>query len=169
MHLANYPSRSSPTNFGDETEIVAPGEIGHDGNVAVGERSDLKSAAQSRETHGSIGPSVQMVPNEGKPLHGLWFEPLEPEAVEDRGEHSPMYGIELHIREATRPYLFHGRLVPRAPGIGEREPIQRIPQRPQHGFSLPRHAAAPIDERSEHIEKQGFEHGEKLGFRSHTR
>src|SRR5262249_2568200 len=55
------------------------------------------------------------------------------------------------------PHLFHGALIFTAPGIGESGIIEGDAFRLEQRLGFPRDRVAPIDQRAEHVKKQGLD------------
>jgi len=67
-----------------------------------------------------------------------------------------MQDVQRHERTPPAPHLFHGRLVSRAPPVGERVGIESgdsVTRKELRNFA--RYAAAPINDRSEDVENDG--------------
>src|SRR6516165_4238246 len=77
-------------------------------------------------------------------------------AIKREFEIASMQNVELAKTDAASTYFFHGALIFAAPGVSEGEVIQRDGFRLEHRLGLARDRGSPIDERSEHVEKQGL-------------
>ena len=84
MHLANYPSRSSPTNFGDETEFLT-GDYQLDVYAALVGRA---ASLHLHSTHLVIGEQAGIQLKD--PANGIYF---------DWGQDAQRY--QSHVRKKT--------------------------------------------------------------------
>ena len=81
---------------------------------------------------------------------------VEIKARQDAIEIAPVQHIELAEGNAAGAHLFHCALIFAAPGVGERRPVARVAARFQQRLDFARDRRAPIDQRAEHVEEQGF-------------
>ena len=94
-------------------------------------------------------------------------EPGHGKARQDALEIHPVQHVELGERDFAGPHALHARLVLAAPGVGERQPIERMAERLEDRLRLARDRVAPVDQRAEHVEEQRFGHGRRpLGHES---
>ena len=82
---------------------------------------------------------------------------IRAEARQDALEVSPVQRVELRERQAPRPDLLHRGLVLAAPGVGEGLPVAAPAERSEDALRLARDAAAPIDQRAEHVEEESLD------------
>src|SRR5689334_21916138 len=85
-------------------------------------------------------------------------ERSDTKARENAFEVAPVQDVELAERDAAGAHLFHRSLIFATPGVREGQPIERIAAGRQQGLRLARHRGAPVDQRAEYIEEQGFYH-----------
>ena len=67
---------------------------------------------------------------------------------------APVQHIELGKRQASATHLVHRRLIPTAPGIGKRFPVDGETKWREDGSHLPGDRTAPVDQGTEDIEKK---------------
>ena len=80
---------------------------------------------------------------------------VDAERRHDRFQILAMQDVEPRERASAAAYFFHGRRITLAPGVGECGRIDVAGAMPrQESCRLARHAAAPIDDSSKHVEHQ---------------
>ena len=87
----------------------------------------------------------------------LLAQVLKPEARQDALQVMAVQHVELGERQAAGTDFLHAGLVFRPPGVGEGDPVEVIPQRPELGFRLPGHGRPPIHQGAEDVEEEGFD------------
>src|SRR5579864_4078114 len=65
-----------------------------------------------------------------------------------------MQDVELAEWHPAGAHVVHCRLILGAPGVREREPVDRDAERGQDRPRVPRDRAAPVDQRAEDVEKK---------------
>ena len=71
-----------------------------------------------------------------------------------------MQDVEFAERHAAGAHLLHGALVLAAPGVGKFGPIEVIATRLKDRFRFTRDRGAPIHQRAENVEEEGFHDGQ---------
>src|SRR5262245_21332141 len=136
----------------------APRHVHDERDVAVRQRRQDVLLPQAREAGHGVGPRIEPVPGAVQ-LVGLGLaEALDAELDDELVEAQAVQVIQLRPRDLIDPHLRHGRLVERAPAIGERRPVHAgdalaLLER----LAFADEAGPPVDHRAEHIERQGLD------------
>ena len=82
-------------------------------------------------------------------------EPAQAEVLDNGIENEPVQRVDVHPRQLATAYPVHRRCITGSPGVGERLPVAVDASFSGHRRRFARHAAAPVDHRAKHIERQG--------------
>ena len=143
-------------------EVIAPGEVNHQGDVAVGAGREQVAGAQPLESGRHSGPGIEFVPGHVQFAQHRLFDFLQAEIGADSLQHAAMDDVQPGEGDAAGAHFFHAGLVFGAPGVGEGEPVQFMAERFEDFPRLARHTGAPIDQGAEDVVDEGL-HSEFAG------
>jgi hypothetical protein len=133
---------------------VAPGQVGHQRDVAVGARRDAKALAQTRQAGADIGPGIEAVPGPAEISAYSFGHAVQAQGLQHMIEIAPVQCVELGERNRTAAHVLHRRLVARTPGVGKALAVERRAVGRKRRTGLAGYAAAPIDQGAEDVEDQ---------------
>src|SRR6476660_4528292 len=107
--------------------------------------------SQPFQTLCRVGPCIQPMPGGVQLAAILLAQFLQAETRTNAVEVAPVQIVELAERNAAGPNLLHRRLIFRAPGFRERDPVELVPKWLKELFGLTSDAAPPIHYRPEYI------------------
>ena len=90
--------------------------------------------------------------------HHVFGQTANLEPRQNPFEIAPVQDVELAECDPPAADFFHRRLVFVAPGIGEGKPVERMAKRLEDHLGFARDAAAPVDQRTEHVEEASLGH-----------
>ena len=130
------------------------GHLGKERHVAVGQCRDDEFLFQAFQSAHRIGPGPQTVPDAVEVIHVGFGQPCDPEAREDLLQDQPMQPVDVHPRQIAAADAVHGWPVSGAPRVSERCCVQLEPAFGGECLGFADDAAAPVDDRAEHVEQK---------------
>ncbi len=135
------------------------GQVGHQGDIAVGERGDQVLLFYSREALDGIGPGIEAAPDVSPGNFFCFGEAFDFEFDEEFFEDHAMQIVEAGPGDFALAYFVHRRFVAEAPTIGEGDPVEVEVFGFAPGHALGDYRAAPVDDCAEDIEDERFHVG----------